>query len=249
VTRLRLVLAALSMSAGTLAAQQPSSTPEGVTAPGADTLMPFVRPPGASMRAGRWSYRLTREADGVATPLGSRSVEVSETQLAGAPAWLIAEQRIGTVVPTSDSLWLARESLVPLRWLASIDRTRLAASFTADSVFGALQSYRGRASFAAPVPSDVLITPGMVERFVELLPIGSGYAASASLLLLDRGTPRVLPADLLVERDERIRAVGRDVDCWVVALSAGSMAERLWVSKQDRRVVRTEQGGVVAESE
>jgi hypothetical protein len=74
-------------------------------------------------------------------------------------------------------------------------------------------------------------------------------AASASLLLLDRGTPRVLPADIVVEREERIRATGRDVDCWVVALSAGTMAERLWVSKQDRRIVRTEQGGVVAESE
>ncbi|HTK47499.1 MAG TPA: hypothetical protein VL328_05900 [Gemmatimonadaceae bacterium] len=247
--RPRLALAALCLSAGTLSAQVPSSTPEGVTAPGADTLMPFVRPPGASLRAGRWSYRLTRQENGAATPLGVRTVEVSETLLAGAPAWLIAEQRTGTVVPTSDSLWLARESLAPLRWLAAIDRTRLAASFTADSVFGALQSYRGRSSFASPVPSDALITPGMVERFVELLPIGSGYAASASLLLLDWGTPRVLPADLVVERDERIHAGGRDVECWVVALSAGSVSERLWVSKQDRRVVRTEQGTVVAESD
>jgi hypothetical protein len=249
VIRYRITLAALCLCAGPLAAQEPTSTPEGVTASGADTLMPFVRPPGAAMRSGHWSYRLSRQAGGSSMPLGTRVVDVSETQLAGAPAWLIAEQRVGTVVPTSDSLWLARESLVPLRWLASIDRTRLAASFTTDSVFGALQSYRGRRSFAAPVPADALITPGMVERFVELLPIGTGYAASASLLLLDRGTPRVLPADIVVERDERIRVAGRDLDCWVVAVSAGSMSERLWMAKQDRRVVRTEQGGVVADSE
>jgi hypothetical protein len=57
----------------------------------------------------------------------------------------------------------------------------------------------------------------------------------------------VLPADIVVEREERVRAAGRDLDCWVVAVSAGSMAERLWVAKQDRRVVRTEQNGVVAE--
>jgi hypothetical protein len=247
VIRLRITLAALCLSAGTLAAQEPDSTPEGVTAPGADTLMPFIRPPGASMRAGHWSYHLSRQINGVTTSLGTRAVDVTETQLAGAPAWLIAERRVGTVVPTSDSLWLARESLVPLRWLASIDRTRLAASFTADSVYGALQGYRGRSSFVAPVPADALITPGMVERIVELLPIGTGYAASASLLLLDRGTPRVLPAVIVVEREERVRAAGRDLDCWVVAVSAGSMAERLWVAKQDRRVVRTEQNGVVAE--
>ena len=35
----------------------------------------------------------------------------------------------------------------------------------------------------------------------------------------------------------------RDVDAWVVLLRAGAIEERLWVSKSDRRVVRTEQRG------
>jgi hypothetical protein len=33
------------------------------------------------------------------------------------------------------------------------------------------------------------------------------------------------------------------VDAWVVLLRAGAIEERLWVSKSDRRVVRTEQRG------
>jgi len=81
----------------------------------------------------------------------------------------------------------------------------------------------------------------MTERIVELLPLQPGYHALASLLLLDAGTPRTLPAELMVEREERVHVGTRDVDAWVVLLRAGAIEERLWVSKSDRRVVRTEQ--------
>jgi hypothetical protein len=92
----------------------------------------------------------------------------------------------------------------------------------------------------------------MTERVVELLPLGIGYHALATLLLLDSGTPRTLPAELIVEREERVHTAAGDVDAWVVLLRAGSIEERFWVSKSDRRVVRTEQrtstGVVVGEA-
>jgi hypothetical protein len=222
-----------------------------VAGPDADTLPPLDRPSGGALRPGSWSYRLTLQRDGTSTPLGVRIVEVTDTQLAGSPAWLIAERRTGTAVPTSDSLWLSRTDLTPLRWLATIGKTQLAASFTHDSVFGALQSYRGRSSFVSPLPPDALVTAGQVERIVEALPLTTGYAVSASMLLLDRGTPRVLPAALGVAGEVRITVMGRDEDCWLVTLHTGPMSERLWVTKRDRRVVRTEQptesGVLVAE--
>jgi hypothetical protein len=34
---------------------------------------------------------------------------------------------------------------------------------------------------------------------------------------------------------------GQQLDCWVVKLRAGTLQERLWVSKEGSRVVRTEQ--------
>jgi hypothetical protein len=65
------------------------------------------------------------------------------------------------------------------------------------------------------------------------------------------GTPRALPAELVVEREERIRTPSGDADCWVVVVRAGVMEERLWVDKARRIVVRTEQatamGRVVGE--
>ena len=239
--RVGLVLAALGALPGAVAAQQGNGTPAGVVAPPADSIGPFERPDGAALRAGTTTYRLTLQRNGQSTPLGTRTVDVSASQLGGVQVWVIAERREGTVVPTSDSLWLARTELAPERWVASIDRTKMAASFSKDSMFGAIQSYEGRSSFSSAVAPGAFITPGMTERIVELLPLQVGYHALASLLLLDAGTPRTLPAELIVEREERVHMGTRDVDAWVVLLRAGAIEERLWVSKSDRRVVRTEQ--------
>jgi hypothetical protein len=216
-----------------------------------DSLFAFERPIGAPMRTGTSTYRLSLLRETGPTSLGERTVEVTETQLGGAPMWLVAERRSGSAVPTTDSLWLTRAELTPVRWVGTIDRTQLAASFAHDSIFGALQNYAGRSSFATPLLPGVLVTPGMTERIVEMLPLRAGYRAAASLILVDMGTPRALPAELAVEREERIRTSAGDVDCWVVLLRAGVMEERMWVDKGRRIVVRQEQtaamGRVVSE--
>ena len=203
------------------------------------------------MRTESVTYRLSLVRDAGPASLGTRTVEVSESMLGGAPAWVITERRSGSAVATADSVWLARVDLTPLRWIAAIDRTQLAASFAHDSIFGAVQSYAGRFSFASPMLPGVLVTPGMTERIIEMLPLRVGYRAAASLLLVDMGTPRALPAEIAVEREERARTSAGDADCWVVLLRAGAMEERLWVDKARRLVVRTEQvtavGKVVGE--
>jgi hypothetical protein len=235
------------------AAQEPSSTPPGVVAPTAavDSLFAFERPIGAPLRTGSSTYRLSLLRDAGPIALGERTVEVMETQLGGAPTWLVAERRTGSAVPTTDSLWLARAELTPVRWVGTVDRAQLAASFARDTIFGALQNYAGRSSFATPLLPGVLVTPGMTERIVEMLPLRAGYRAAASLILVDMGTPRVLPAELSVDREDRVRTSAGDADCWVVLLRAGAMEERLWVDKGRRLVVRTEQvtaaGKLVAE--
>jgi len=193
------------------------------------------------MRTESVTYRLSLLRDSGPTSLGTRTVEVSESILGGTATWLITERRTGSPVATADSLWLARADLAPIRWVGAIDRTQLAASFAHDSIFGAFQSYAGRSSFTSPVLPGVLVTPAMTERIIEMLPLRVGYRAAASLLLVDMGTPRALPAEMSVEREERARTSAGDVDCWVVLLRAGAMEERLWVDKARRLVVRTEQ--------
>jgi len=250
----RAALAAILLAIATpLAGQEAASTPPGVVAPSpaTDSVYPFQPPAGASMRTGATTYRLSLLRDAGASSLGVRTIEVTETQLGGMATWLIAERRTGTAVPTTDSLWLTRAELTPVRWVGTIERAQLAASFAHDSIFGALQNYAGRSSFAAPLLPGVLVTPGMTERILEMLPLRADYRAAASLLLVDMGTPRALPAEIVVEREERIRTPAGDADCWVVVLRAGVMEERLWLDKARRMVVRTEQtsslGKVVGE--
>jgi hypothetical protein len=89
----------------------------------------------------------------------------------------------------------------------------------------------------------------MIERVVELLPLRVGYRAAATLLLVEDSSPRPVLAELRVDREERTDVGGRSVDCWLVALRAGALEERLWVAKDGARVVRTEQalaGGLLS---
>ena len=208
----------------------------------ADSLLPFERPNGALMRAGALTYTLSlTRPDGQLVPLGTRTVSVSEAMLGGTPGWLIAEARLGTVVESTDSVYLTRADLTPERWSATIGKAQLGASFSRDSVFGATESYQGRSSFAMAVPPDALLSAGMLERVIELLPLGVGYRASASLLLIDGSTPRAAPVEIIVDREDRTQTAGHTTDCWVVAVRGGALEQRLWVSKDATRVVRVEQ--------
>lgn len=206
-----------------------------------ESLPPFERPNGMLLRPGTFVYQLASHRDTLTTPLGVRTVTVSESVVAGSPAWLIVERRTGSAVETSDSLVLSRADLSPQRWVATIGAAQLAASFSRDSMFVAMQSYQGRASFASAVPAGALLTGGMVERIVEMMPLAIGFRAGASILLFEMGTPRTIPAEVRVDRDELLVLPDRSLDCWVVALRAGAIEQRLWVTKESPRVVKTEQ--------
>jgi hypothetical protein len=206
-----------------------------------ESLPPFERPNGLLLRPGSFIYQLSSRRDTLVTPLGQRTVTVSESLVAGVPFWLIVETRTGTPVVTSDSLFLARADLSPGRWTATNGKAQLASSFSRDSMFVAMQSYQGRASFVSPLPAGALLTPGMVERIIEMMPLETGFRAGATLVLFEMGVPRTIPAEIVVDRAEQLVLPDRTVDCWVVLLRGGPLQERLWVTKESPRVVKTEQ--------
>jgi hypothetical protein len=232
----------------------------------------FARPNGMLLRPGTTTYSLTLQRDTLVIPLGIRTVTVSDGMLAGVSDWLVAESRTGSAIPTSDSLHLRRADLMPMRWTARNGLSQLAVSFTPDSMFAALQDYQGRGSFASPLPPGALVTPGMVDRLLELLPLGPGYRAIASLVMVDSGRPRAIPATISVEGEARVTLtsptaelssqpadsqqvaptmiVDQAADCWLVVLRADTLEKRYWVSKSPQRVVKTEQAlasGVLTE--
>lgn len=229
---MRVALLALLAMAGTAQAQLVP----------ADSLPPFERPNGALLRPGVLTYAISLiKPDGQSVALGSRTVTVSDATLGGTNGWLIADARRGTAVETNDSVYVMRADMTPERWTANVGKSQLGVSFARDSMFGGVDTYRGRSSFALAVPRGALLSAGMTERIVELLPLRTAYRAGASLVLLGPDLPRVVPAEISVDREERINVDGRSVDCWLVVLRAGAMEERLWIAKSGSRVVRTEQ--------
>jgi hypothetical protein len=120
-------------------------------------------------------------------------------------------------------------------------RAQLGVSFTRDSAFGALQNYQGRSSFALGVPANVLLSTGMVQRVLELLPLAEGYHAGASLFVVEGLIPKLVPAEIVVERSEGVPVGGRTEEAWRVVLRWGETERRLWIARNGARVVRTEQ--------
>ncbi|MDQ2668208.1 MAG: hypothetical protein M3Z05_19735 [Gemmatimonadota bacterium] len=214
-----------------------------------DSIPSFERPNGALLRTGVLTYALALMGPtGDPTPLGTRVVSVSELSVGGNPSWLIAESRTGTVVETTDSVSLARVDLAPERWLATIGKSRFAASFTRDSMFGGMETYQGRASFGVAIPSNALLSAGMAERIVEMLPLREGYRARASLVLVDGQSPQIVRSEIVVDGTETLTVGRQAVECWRVLLRTAATEERLWVAREGARVVRIEQwvtGGVL----
>ena len=206
-----------------------------------ESLPPFARPNGMLLRADTLVYQQFSRRDTLITPLGLRTVVITETSFAGSPSWLIAEARTGTPVETTDSLYLARSDLSPSRWLATNGKSQLASSFSRDSMFVAIQTYQGRSSVVTPLPAGALLTAGMVDRIVELMPLEIGFRTGATIVLFEMGAPRAVAAELRVDAEEMLMLPDRTLSCWVVLLRAGSLEERLWVSKDSLRVVKTEQ--------
>ena len=214
----------------------PAVTPTAVT----DSAGYFARPNGMLMHPDTATYALELRRDTVLVPLGVRTVVVSGSTLGGVPDWLVAEARTGTAIATYDSLHLRRVDLAPVRWTARNGVSQLAVSFTADSMFAALQDYQGRGSFAAGTPPGALITPAMVDRLLALVPLGTGYRSGASLVNIEERGPQAVPATISVEGEEQVMLGGQAVECWVVVLRTPTTEKRYWVQKSPQRVVKSE---------
>jgi len=224
----------------------PPVTPTAVT----DSAGYFARPNGMLMHPDTAVYALELRRDTLLVPLGVRTVTVSESMLGGVPDWLVAESRTGTAIATYDSLLLRRADLMPVRWTARNGVSQLAVSFTADSMFAALQDYQGRGSYTAGIPPGALITPAMVDRLLALVPLSVGYRSGATLVNIEAGGPQAVPATITVEGEESVMLGTQSVDCWVVVLRTATTEKRYWVQKIPQRVVKTERitaNGIVTE--
>jgi hypothetical protein len=214
-----------------LAALVPASALSGQT-PTVDATM---------LRPARYSYEVAITRDGLTQPLGQQTISFADAIYAGTPSWLILEARDGGGIVGLDSVVASRDRLTPLHWGASIGQARLAAEFTRDTLYGATSSPLGRRSLVGPAPRGVIASEGMLDGLLQLAVIDDGWTADATLLVADLTGTRLVPARLMVEREEEVTVPAGTFQSWVVSLRTGHGDKWLWVSKEHRIVVKSSQ--------
>ena len=196
---------------------------------------------GAPMRTGSWKYgQWLIHPAGDSIALGTRAVAVNAAVLAGSPVWQIAEERRGTMLETADTVTLLQSDLSPQHWAARIGTAQVGAAFTHDSVFGAIETYRGRSSFTAAIPPGIILSAAMLECLVEVLPLDRGYHITASVLTV-ADAPRVMTADITVEDEESVRVGAGVIAAWRVNVRTEDTLALLWISRAEHRVVRKDE--------
>lgn len=195
----------------------------------------------ARIQPARATYRLQLARDTVTTALGDQDFSIATQDYAGTPAFLLARSGMQGVAAVSDTLFVRRDNLRPLHWIASHGVARAAVEFTADSVYGAMTSPLGRQNVVLPNRADLLVNVMAVDVVLGALPLGSAWRDSATMIVLDAGGSAITPAALSVEGEEHVAVPAGEFDCWIVTLETERASMRLWLTKQGQIVVRAEQ--------
>lgn len=207
------------------------------------TTHPPPRPPGqfdvSALHPGTFVYETSLERDASTTPLGTRMVSVSQSPIAGSPAWLLLETRTGDGIPAADSLYADLATLRPMHWSSTIGAAKLAAEFQGDTVYAGASAPQGRRSVIAPVPPLTIASTAMLETVLRLLPLQPAWEDSTTTLSLSLSGLVVYPTRLAVIGEDRVHVGAGDFDCWVVSVRTGVSRGLFWVTKSDPIVVRS----------
>lgn len=242
----KLALCAALMTASArhvVAAQNPPAAPPPVApVTPAASLATGVRyhVDATKLSPGEYVYQTTLERDVSTTVLGTRTVSVAQATYAGLPVWQLTETRAGDGVPAADTVYADLGDLHPIHWSSMLGRARIALEFRGDSVYGALSGPSTRRSIVTGVPQGTLVSAGMLESELRLLPLQPAWEDSATTLAITLGDNTLLPTRIAVIGEDHVRVPAGQFDCWVVAVHAGDTARGLyWVTKQDPIVVRS----------
>lgn len=207
----------------------------------ADTSARVV-PDVSRLRPAHRAYRLTILRGGLPSGAGERSVALTQATHAGLDAWAIVERRTVAAGTTVDSVVATRWELAPLHWEGTSGGARLAAAISRDTLYGAIVDASGRRhTLIVGAAPNAILSAAMLETIVPLLPLSAGWTTSLPMLGLSPAGGKLIPGQLVVEREESIEVPAGRFDCWVVALRTAGRTKQLWVSRDGRGVVRTEE--------
>jgi hypothetical protein len=218
----------------------PVSRAEAQFAVAMDTAPHALRVDGTRLVPGRLVYDLTLERDASSTPLGTRTISAQPATYAGGPAWLLTEERYGSGVPATDSLFADIATLRPIHWSSTLGVARLSIAFRGDTAYGGTSGPPGKRSFVSAFPSGTIVNAAMLSAVLRLLPLQTGWEDSTATLSVSLSRATALPTLISVIGDDRVRVPAGEFDCWVVSVHSGDAGRGLyWVTKRDPIIVRS----------
>jgi hypothetical protein len=176
------------------------------------------------------------------TYIGKRDVALVETMLPDStPAWTLIEMRSGSIASV-DSLTLAAD-LRPVRWSSRLGAASLNFTFTLDSMAGRIRMGAAGRTLSSAIPPDLITSEATLELLASLLPLGTGWSDSTSVLEMDLSHVGLKAAELAVTgEDSVIVTPGMPArQSWVLTLRAGVSESRLWVDRETLEVLRSQQ--------
>ena len=236
--RSRGFVAALALSLAALTSLA-SASPARAQTPAVDSAARRIRVDASRLQPSQFEYQTTLERDASTTVVGTRTVTLSPTNYAGAPAWLLLETRLDNGIPAADSLTTSISDLRPIHWSSPLGESRLSMEFRGDTAYGATSVPGGRRSIVTVIPGGSMVNAAMLETVLRLLPLQTAWEDSAAVLTVTASGNALLPARLSVIGEDRVRVPAGTFDCWVVSVRADAARGMYWVTKQDPIVVRS----------
>lgn len=201
-----------------------------VVEPGLDTLQLLVVQP-----------------DGTERPISRLTRSVRPTVVDGTTAWIIVQRYESDRGVNVDSSLVRRSDLAPLRYAASVSGEIQRFEFQGARVTGTVQppdsavravSHELRGPFFnAVVDSEVILS----------LPLAAGFEARIASYN-PPWPPPPGPTVVRVTGTEWVATAGGNVEAWMVAYDGGGAPTRLWISKDEPRILATRselRGGTV----
>ncbi len=236
-------LVAVSLSAAPRARAQDTTRKQVAPPAAADTdstARPSLPVNGLLLRAQHVRYEMTVVSPDSTHVVGMRDVDAQLSTYGAFPAWRIVETRSGAVASV-DTLYASYTDLRPLHWSSTQGLSRLALEFTPDSIYGGTSGPSGDHTIMMANRGDLLAGAPMTELALQQIPLSVGRVDSVSVLVIDLGSSRILPATLSVDGEQDVTTGMGRAHCWVVTLNTALGVRRMWVAESDPVVVQTRQ--------
>jgi len=176
-----------------------------------------------------------------------REMSVSSTRTlvqaewAGKNIWRVVETGSGPMGQTVDTLDLDGATLFPIRRSAQQGMATLNFRFSPDAVEGKILAGPQEIPISAKLSAPVLSEGSGVEIAVSTLPLTEGFSGTIDVFATMQGKSRTMTVK--VTGSEKVTVDAGTFDAVVVEIAASDGeggATKLWISRDDRRVVKAE---------